>query len=158
MSGPSARSPASEAAPRTPRVLLVDDDAGDQYLVRRALTSHDQPAELIVIDDGDSALAYLLGRADRDVAPLERPDLLLLDLNLPGSDGFSILSAVRTEPTLESIPVIVISTSSRDEDIARSYQLGCNAYVVKPESASTFIQVIHAVSNYWLGVDLLAND
>ena len=158
MSGPTARSPVSEATARTPRVLLVDDDAGDQYLVRRALTDGDPAPELLVIDDGDSALAYLLGRTDRDVALPERPDLLLLDLNLPGSDGFSILSAVRAEPTLESIPVIVISTSSRDEDIARSYQLGCNAYVVKPESASTFIQVIHAVSNYWLGVDLLAND
>jgi DNA-binding NarL/FixJ family response regulator len=81
------------------------------------------------------------------------PDLVLLDLNLPGSDGFSILSAVRAEARLESMPVIVISTSSRDEDIAHSYRLGCNAYVVKPESASTFIQVIHALSHYWLGVD-----
>ena len=158
MTGSGAESPASEATPRTPRVLLVDDDAGDQYLVRRALTSHDQPAELTVIDDGDSALAYLLGRADRDVDPPERPDLVLLDLNLPGSDGFSILSAVRAEPTLESIPVIVISTSSRDEDIARSYLLGCTAYVVKPESASTFIQVIQGISNYWLDVDPLANE
>src|SRR6202008_418271 len=101
-----------------------------------------------------TALDYLLRRPEGDQPP--RPDLVLLDLNLPGSDGFSILSAVRAEPRLESIPVIVVSTSSRDEDIARSYQLGCNAYVVKPESASTFIEVIHAVSNYWLAVDPLS--
>ncbi|HKA15809.1 MAG TPA: response regulator [Myxococcota bacterium] len=88
--------------------------------------------------------------AEREDENAPRPDLLLLDLNLPGSDGFSILSAVRSDARLESMPVIVISTSSRDEDIAQSYQLGCNAYVVKPESASTFIQVVHAVSNYWL--------
>jgi CheY-like chemotaxis protein len=137
---------------RTPRVLLVDDDAGDQYLVRRALANDERRADLLVIDDGEAALDYLLHRAGRDPAP-PRPDLVLLDLNLPGSDGFSILSAVRAEARLESMPVIVISTSSRDEDIAHSYRLGCNAYVVKPESASTFIQVIHAVSHYWLGVD-----
>jgi DNA-binding response OmpR family regulator len=105
-----------------------------------------------VIDDGDAALAYLLRKNDAEHAP-SRPDLVLLDLNLPGSDGFSILSAVRGDARLESMPVIVISTSSREEDIANSYRLGCNAYVVKPESASTFIEVIHAVSNYWLRVD-----
>lgn len=157
MSGSRAQSPAN-GVQRAARVLLVDDDAGDQYLVRRAFTNDDRNAELIVIDDGDTALDYLFGRGDRDRDPPARPDLLLLDLNLPGSDGFSILSAVRADPQLESIPVIVISTSSRDEDIARSYQLGCNAYVVKPESASTFIEVIHAVSNFWLGIDLLSSD
>jgi len=139
--------------PSPPHVLLVDDDAGDQYLVRRALANGEQQPDLLVIDDGDAALDYLLHRAGREHAP-PRPDLVLLDLNLPGSDGFSILSAVRAEARLESMPVVVISTSSRDEDIAQSYRLGCNAYVVKPESASTFIQVIHAVSHYWLGVDL----
>ena len=138
--------------PRSPRVLLVDDDAGDQYLVRRALANDVKKADLLVIDDGDTALDYLLHKSGREHAP-PRPDLVLLDLNLPGSDGFSILSAVRAEARLESMPVVVISTSSRDEDIAHSYRLGCNAYVVKPESASTFIQVIHAVSHYWLEVD-----
>jgi CheY-like chemotaxis protein len=136
---------------RPPRVLLVDDDAGDQYLVRRALVNDEHETELFVIDDGDAALAYLLRKNGTEQAP--RPDLVLLDLNLPGSDGFSILSAVRSDARLESMPVIVISTSSRDEDIAHSYRLGCNAYIVKPESASTFIEVIHAISNYWLRVD-----
>ena len=79
-----------------------------------------------------------------------RPDLVLLDLNLPGSDGFDILSAVRREPQLESMPVVVISTS-RAKDVERSYRLGCNAYVVKPESAARFIDVIHRVYAYWLG-------
>ena len=150
MSGPNLQRPAN--GHRIPRVLLVDDDAGDQYLVRRALANKGHTADLVVIDDGDTALAYLLD-PDRDPDAPARPDLLLLDLNLPGSDGFSILSAIRADPNLESIPVIVISTSSREEDIANSYRLGCNAYVVKPESASTFIQVIHAVSHYWLHVD-----
>jgi CheY-like chemotaxis protein len=146
-----------DADQRAPRVLLIDDDAGDQYLVRRALANDVKKADLFVIDDGDAALDYLLHEAGRENAP-PRPDLVLLDLNLPGSDGFSILSAVRAEPRLESMPVVAISTSSRDEDIAHSYRLGCNAYVVKPESASTFIQVIHAVSHYWLGVDPTAPD
>ena len=157
MSGSSAQSTAN-GVQRAPRVLLIDDDAGDQYLVRRALASDEHTPEVVVIDDGDTALGYLLGRTDRGCDPPPPPDLVLLDLNLPGSDGFSILSAVRSDARLESIPVIVVSTSSRDEDIAHSYRLGCNTYVVKPESASTFIQVIHAVSNYWLSVDLLAND
>ncbi len=156
MSGPSANSktPVHDVE-RVARVLLVDDDAGDQYLVRRALTNNGGKADLLVIDHGDTALDYLHRCTDPDHEQSGRPDLLLLDLNLPGSDGFSILSAVRSDARLESMPVIVISTSSRDEDIAQSYRLGCNAYVVKPESASTFIQVIHAVSKYWLGVDLL---
>ena len=141
---------------RPARVLLIDDDAGDQYLVRRALGSDEQPPELLVIDDGDSALDYLMAAPGGDAGARWRPDLVLLDLNLPGSDGFSILTAVRRDERLEAMPVIVISTSSRDEDIAHSYLLGCNAYVVKPESASTFIEVIHAVSNYWLGVDPLS--
>jgi len=135
---------------RPARVLLVDDDAGDQYLVRRALADQAQPPELLVIDDGDSALAFLRRCAERPLEPPPCPDLVLLDLNLPGCDGFSILSEVRRDERLESMPVVVISTSSRDEDIAHSYRLGCNAYVVKPESASTFIEVIHAVSHYWL--------
>jgi CheY-like chemotaxis protein len=143
---------APDAEGRASRVLLIDDDAGDQYLVRRALANDVKKADLLVIDDGDAALDYLLHKAGREHAP-PRPDLVLLDLNLPGSDGFSILSAVRAEARLETMPVVVISTSSRDEDIAHSYRLGCNAYIVKPESASTFIQVIHAVSHYWLGVD-----
>ena len=152
MSDTWARSTARSSLLRA-RVLLVDDDAGDQYLVRRALADETRDHELLVIDDGDSALDYLMAAPGGDAGARWRPDLVLLDLNLPGSDGFDVLSAVRREPRLESMPVVVISTSSREEDIARSYQLGCNAYVVKPESASTFIEVIHAVSNYWLGAD-----
>jgi CheY-like chemotaxis protein len=154
MSGSKGGAPARDVQ-CAPRVLLVDDDAGDQYLVRRALESDARFSDLVVIDDGDDALAYLLGRGPGSAA---RPDLVLLDLNLPGSDGFTILAAVRNDASLESMPVIVISTSSRDEDIAQSYRLGCNAYVVKPESASTFIQVIHAVTRYWLEVDPLPRE
>jgi CheY-like chemotaxis protein len=122
--------------------------------VRRALAGDEHTPELLVIDDGDTALDFLMATPGREPDTDALPDLVLLDLNLPGSDGFSVLSAVRREPRLESMPVVVISTSSREEDIAHSYQLGCNAYVVKPESASTFIEVIHAVSHYWLGVDV----
>jgi CheY-like chemotaxis protein len=150
MSDTWARSTARGAL-QAARVLLVDDDAGDQYLVRRALAYDEHAPELVVIDDGDTALDYLLSSIGRTPEP--RPDLVLLDLNLPGCDGFNVLSAVRREERLASMPVVVISTSSRDEDIAHSYRLGCSAYVVKPESASTFIEVIHSVSNYWLGVD-----
>ncbi len=152
MSDSRANANAAPSAHRPARVLLVDDDAGDQYLVRRALVNDERKADLLVIDDGDTALDYLLRRPESELA---RPDLVLLDLNLPGCDGFAILSAVRSDARLEAMPVVVISTSSRDQDIEQSYRLGCNAYVVKPESASTFIQVINAVSNYWLSVDLL---
>lgn len=140
------------APARTARVLLVDDDSGDQYLVRRALARETHHADLVVIDDGDTALDYLLRPA-----PAPPADLLLLDLNLPGHDGFTILSAVRGDARLSAMPVIVISTSSRQEDIDQSYALGCNAYVVKPESASTFIEVIHSVYAYWLDANLPAS-
>ena len=132
---------------RCAHVVLVDDDAGDQYLVRRALANRARRTDLVVIDDGDTALAYLLQRDE----PALPPDLVLLDLNLPGRDGFAILAAVRGDSRLAAVPVIVVSTSSRQEDIDQSYALGCNAYVVKPESAARFIDVIHSVYAYWLG-------
>lgn len=142
------------ASPRSARVLLVDDDAGDQVLVRRALEDGTHGADLVVIDDGDTALDYLLQRSE----PALPPDLVLLDLNLPGCDGFQILSAVRSHARLAAMPVIVISTSSRQEDIDQSYALGCNAYVVKPESASRFIEVIHSVYAHWLDATPTASD
>lgn len=141
---------------RAARVLLIEDDAADQYLVQRALSNSALPTDLLVIDDGDAALDYLLGRgpqAERE--PELRPALVLLDLNLPGTDGFTILAAARNDARLRALPIVVISTSSRKEDIEESYRLGCNAYVVKPESASGFIDAIGALSAYWLEVNLL---
>ena len=141
---------------RRPQVLLVEDDAGDRLLVRRAFSGDAVGADLCLIDDGDSALDHLLRcAAAAQGEPPARPDLVLLDLNLPGARGSQILEVARGDKRLQSMPIVVFSTSSRDRDIEESYRRGCNAYVVKPESAAGFIEVIRAVCHFWLRVVVL---
>jgi two-component system response regulator len=135
-------------------VLLVDRDPGAQSLVRRALSSAGFPTELRVIEDGDAALDYLLRVAAR-AEPAPRPALLLLDLDLPDSHGLRVLAAARSDARLSTLPIVVISTSSREEDIEECYRLGANAYVVKPDGAARFIDAIGALSAYWLEVNVL---
>jgi two-component system response regulator len=149
-------SPPGRGGRRVSRVLLIEDDAGDQLLVRRALAQDVFEASLLVIDEGDAALAYLARRADeRDGGREPPPALVLLDLNLPGARGSTILSSIRSDKRLRSMPVVVFSTSSESSDVDESYRLGANAYVVKPESAAGFIRTVRAVCEFWLEIAVL---
>src|SRR4051812_38963789 len=112
------------------QVLLVEDDAGDVQLTMEAFEEHKVRNRVTVVSDGADALAYL--RRDPAVYPdAVRPDLILLDLNLPRVDGLEVLSEIKGDPDLRSIPVVVLTTSQADEDIVRSYSLHANAYVAK---------------------------
>ena len=132
-------------------VLLVEDDPGDVQLTREAFAEHKVRNHLTVMSDGVDALAYL--RRDPSVYPdAVRPDLILLDLNLPRVDGREVLQEIKADPELRRIPVVVLTTSGADEDIVRSYQLHANAYVTKPVDFERFIAVVRQIDEFFVSV------
>jgi CheY-like chemotaxis protein len=131
-------------------ILLVDDDPGDRELTRRALEDDALRVQLCTVNDGQEALDYLLRRnqfADPAVSP--RPDVILLDLNMPRMNGRRVLEKLRENPDLDRIPVIVLTTSSHEEDIVRSYSLGCNSFISKPVEIGPFMQAVRKLGDYW---------
>lgn len=132
------------------RILVVEDDRGDQEIIRRALAPEDFFAELHVAGDGEEALDYLLRKGRYgDPRSSPRPDLILLDLNLPGINGKQMLAEAKRHEESRKIPVVVVTTSARDQDIRESYELGCNGYVIKPLEAGHFIEVVQDIYDYW---------
>jgi two-component system response regulator len=132
-------------------VLVVDDDPADQYLVQEAMKSSKLNCNLRVVSDGDEALDYLFGRGrfgDRFRAP--RPDLILLDLNMPRFGGRQVARAIKNNPYLKKIPVVVLTTSGQEEDIEELYSIGVNSYLRKPNDFDEFTAALHDLSNFWL--------
>src|SRR5687768_10858367 len=145
----NAAYPAAEVQPI--EVLLVEDDPGDVQLTREAFEEHKVRNRLTVVVDGVDALAYL--RRDPEVYPdAVRPDLILLDLNLPRVDGREVLQEIKADPELRRIPVVVLTTSQADEDIVRSYNLHANAYVTKPVDFEQFVHVVRQVDEFFFTV------
>ena len=138
---------ASEA--RVINVLLVEDDPGDVLMTREAFEEY-LHNRLDVVSDGSEALAYL--RREGEYADAPRPDLILLDLNLPRRDGREVLAEVKADDSLRHIPVIVLTTSRADEDVLRSYQLHANAYVTKPVDFDGFIEAIRQIDHFFVSV------
>jgi CheY-like chemotaxis protein len=131
-------------------VLLVEDDPGDVLMTQEAFEEHKVRNRLTVVSDGAEALAYL--RREGRHADAVRPDLILLDLNLPKRDGREVLAEIKKDEDLGRIPVVVLTTSSADEDIVRSYQLHANAYVTKPVDFDRFISVIRQIDEFFVSV------
>jgi CheY-like chemotaxis protein len=131
-------------------VLLVEDDPGDVLMTREAFEEHKLRNRLSVVSDGDEALAYLRQEGVHRDAP--RPDLILLDLNLPRRDGRQVLEEIKSDPDLRRIPVVVLTTSQADEDILRSYQLHANAYVTKPVDFERFVNVVKQIDEFFVSV------
>jgi CheY-like chemotaxis protein len=138
---------ASEA--RVINVLLVEDDPGDVLMTREAFEEY-LHNHLDVVSDGSEALAYL--RREGEYADAPRPDLILLDLNLPRRDGREVLAEVKADVNLRTIPVIVLTTSQADEDVLKSYQLHANAYVTKPVDFDGFIEAIRQIDHFFVSV------
>ncbi|ACZ30296.1 response regulator receiver protein [Xylanimonas cellulosilytica DSM 15894] len=132
------------------QVLLVEDDPGDVLMTREALDDHHVPNELHVVRDGVAALDFLHKRADHEGAPT--PDLVLLDLNLPRMPGLDVLKAVKGDPALARIPVIVLTTSDAEDDIVASYALHANAYVTKPVDFDQFVDVVRKIDDFFVSV------
>jgi CheY-like chemotaxis protein len=131
-------------------VLLVEDDPGDVLMTQEAFEEHKVRNRLAVVSDGSEALAYL--RREGAFADAVRPDLILLDLNLPRRDGREVLAEIKKDEDLGKIPVVVLTTSSADEDILRSYQLHANAYVTKPVDFDRFISVVRQIDEFFVSV------
>ncbi len=133
---------------RPVRILQVEDSPGDVRLTREVFREADVANDLVVVGDGERALAYL--RGEPPYADRERPDLLLLDLNLPRKDGREVLQELKADPALRRTPVIVLTTSAAERDIVESYDMAVNAYLTKPVDLSEFVEVVRSIECFWL--------
>ncbi|MFJ5990112.1 Response regulator receiver domain-containing protein [Lentzea waywayandensis] len=131
-------------------VLLVEDDPGDALMTQEAFEHHKIRNSLHIVKDGVEALEFLRREGQYENAP--RPGLILLDLNLPRKDGREVLSEVKNDAELRSIPVVVLTTSEAEEDILRSYSLYANAYVTKPVDFDRFIEVVRQIDDFFVTV------
>lgn len=131
-------------------VLLVEDNPGDVRLTKEALKEGQIPSRLSVVHDGDAAVAFLR-REDRH-AEAPRPDIILLDFNLPKRDGGEVLEVIKADPSLRSIPVVVLTTSQATRDIRRAYDLHANCYITKPLDLDRFMAVVRSIEDFWLTV------
>ena len=131
-------------------ILLAEDNPGDAKLTRKALKQGDIINNLHVVTDGVKAMSYL--NQEGEYADRPRPDLVLLDLNMPRKDGREVLKEVKEDPDLRRIPVVVMTSSAAEEDIIRSYDLHANAYLTKPIDFDGFLDVVGTIEEFWLSV------
>jgi chemotaxis family two-component system response regulator Rcp1 len=131
-------------------ILLVEDSAGDVRLVQENLKESKVRNMLNVVEDGIEAMAYL--RKEGKYKDTPRPDLILLDLNLPKKDGRQVLTEIKSDEYLKCIPVVVLTISKAEEDIMKSYSLHANAYISKPVDLNQFLKVVKAIEEFWLTV------
>lgn len=146
---------ARSALMRPVEILLVEDNAGDVRLTVEALRESKVRNHLSVARDGVEALAFL--RREPSYADAPRPDVILLDLNLPKKDGREVLEEIKEDEVLKSIPVVILTTSRADEDILRSYNLHANCYITKPVDLDQFLRVVRSIETFWLEIVTLPN-
>jgi two-component system, chemotaxis family, response regulator Rcp1 len=140
----------SEKAPVPIEILLVEDNPGDARLTREALRDAKVRNNLHVVLDGVEALAFLRGQGKHAAAP--RPDLILLDLNLPKKDGREVLEEIKQDDRIRHIPVVILTTSQAEKDIVESYRLRANAFVTKPVDLEQFLKVVRSIEHFWLEI------
>ncbi len=134
-------------------ILMADDDEEDRMLTRKAFELNRLGNDLRFVEDGEDLLDYLHQRGKyKEAGSAPRPGLILLDLNMPRLDGREALAAIKSDPSLRRIPIVVMTTSEADQDIARSYDLGANSYVTKPVTFDSLAQVIKALDQYWFEI------
>jgi len=131
-------------------ILLVDDDPADVRLTLEALTEHKVHCQTAVASDGIEALAYL--RREGPYVDVARPDIILLDLNMPRKDGREVLREIKADSSLKRIPVVIMTTSNADQDVLQSYDLGANCYIVKPVDLDQLSTIVKAIEEFWFTV------
>jgi CheY-like chemotaxis protein len=134
-------------------ILMADDDPDDRMLSEEALRECRLASSLFFVEDGEELTDYLFRRgkyADEKISP--RPGLILMDLNMPRKDGREALREIKSDPALRSIPIVILTTSRAEEDIAKSYDLGANSYVTKPVTFEGLVEVMKCLKRYWLEV------
>jgi len=135
---------------RTLEILLVEDNPGDAYLVTEAFRDSESLTNLYMVDDGVKAMSFLHREGRYADAP--RPDLILLDLNLPKKDGWEVLAEIKGDSKLRRIPVVIMTMSSSEEDILNAYDLHVNSYITKPVDLYSFMNMFKTMEDYWLRV------
>ena len=141
---------------RPVRILLVEDNYGDVLLTQQAFSKAKMLNEITVARDGEKAMQILNREGEHEGKLL--PDLILLDLNLPKMDGKEVLAAIKNDPVLRSVPVIVLTSSKAEQDVVRSYQLNANSYLLKPVDLESFYLVVQAIENFWMNLVILPQE
>lgn len=140
----------SPTAGRPIEILLVEDNPGDVRLIVESLKENKMRNRLDVVEDGEETLAFL--RREGRYAQAPRPDLILLDLNLPKKDGRQVLAEIKADETFRRIPVVILTTSKAEEDILKAYDLNANCYITKPVGLDRFIKVVKSIKEFWLTI------
>ncbi len=138
------------ANPQRIDILLVEDDPGDVELTKEGLQDAKMLVNLHAVDDGEKALKFL--RREAPYTEAMRPDIILLDLNMPRKDGKETLAEIKADPALRSIPVVILTTSEAESDIAQCYDLGANCYITKPISFEAFTKVVAMIEEFWFTI------
>jgi two-component system, chemotaxis family, response regulator Rcp1 len=129
------------------QILIVEDSPSDAFIAKEALKRACEPSHVHAVQDGVEAMEFL--HREGKYADVPRPDLILLDLNLPRKDGREVLAEVKADENLKSIPVIVLTSSGADQDVSRAYSLHANCYLTKPVDFSQFKEMIHSIESFW---------
>ncbi|MDB9313568.1 response regulator [Spirulina sp. CS-785/01] len=137
-------------------IFLVEDNRADIRLIQEALKNSVVPHKVITVRDGIDAMAYL--RREGEYADSPRPDLILLDLNLPRKDGREVLAEIKDDPTLRRIPVVVLTTSRNEDDIHQSYDLHVNCYITKSRNLGELFKIVKGIEEFWLATVTLPDD
>jgi two-component system, chemotaxis family, response regulator Rcp1 len=135
-------------------ILLIEDSRADAKIIERALRDSGVAHRLTVIPDGRLALDHLFDLRDERVADNRHPDLILLDLNLPGLDGCQVLTQIKNDPFLRMIPVVILTTSHREEDVLQTYLAGANTYIPKPAEYPSYCELVATLRHYWVDTAL----
>ncbi|HEY9861583.1 MAG TPA: response regulator [Candidatus Obscuribacterales bacterium] len=130
-------------------IFLVEDNKADIRLIEEALKNSNVPHQVVAVRNGMDAMAFL--RQEGEYVDAPRPDLILLDLNLPRKDGREVLAEIKADPNLKRIPVVVLTTSRNEEDISQSYDLHVNCYITKSRNLSQLFQIVKGIEEFWLG-------
>ncbi|EAW34522.1 response regulator [Lyngbya sp. PCC 8106] len=145
-----------EAQERTKIIFLVEDNRGDIRLIQEALKRSTIQHEVVTVRNGMDAMSFLHREGEYSEAP--RPDLILLDLNLPRKDGREVLAEIKADPDLKRIPVVVLTTSKNDDDISQSYNLHVNCYITKSRNLSQLFEIVKGIEEFWLKIATLPTE
>lgn len=137
-------------------ILVIEDNSGDAYLIRKAFKENSEKPALHIIPNGEEALKFLYQKGDYREA--SRPDFIILDLNLPKQNGWDLLRIMKSDPLLKIIPIIVFSTSSDQSDINTVYNLHANCYIKKPIDLDQYFHIIQSIHSFWMNIVILPNE
>lgn len=146
------RGPMSERTLHPITILIAEDDPDDQLLTREALEESRIANTVYFVEDGQELLDYLRRQGPYVDSSLPRPDLILLDLNMPRMDGREALAAIKADPDLRRIPIVILTTSKAEEEVVRAYNLGANSFIVKPVSFDGLVQAVRVLTEYWFSI------